>query len=374
MMENMASRKSTLLAKICLAVVLFTQSLVAISSDDANISLSGFVYNTTFSDNDWHDNRTVLSINGDFDYGVLAFRTQLSTTDVPVRRMVGEISYPFGEHVEMTYQVGRFSRLNSFYNSVLDSPSSYQMAMLPLSGYSYRMFNGSFSMMDGHNFITSVTTQYGIFKLRHARGSVVLDNQKDLQLEVLDRYDPNIEIVRNRESRDYGLFWETKSWQAYISRNYYEVEMETSSNLRSYKRLVDTYSKSEYTLDKVGIRYVGMDWKVSLESGTSNPKYVSRRGKTMAEAESTDYAGTVSYRIKDCTYIYSGYSYGKNRTANRKNTDAFVGITKNIFDKNLVFSLEYHRGKGESWVKYDSEGDFGNKHWNVIVLSTTYKF
>jgi hypothetical protein len=50
-------------------------------ADTPNLSLSGFAYNTYFSDSDFHRSRSVIAGNFDADWSRFAIRGQVSNSD-----------------------------------------------------------------------------------------------------------------------------------------------------------------------------------------------------------------------------------------------------------------------------------------------------
>lgn len=138
-------------------------------ADEPNANVTGFIYNTSFSDSKFQNNKTLGAVNIDADYNNFAARVQLGTVEGVFRRGVLEYSLPTSEKSEFIYQFGRFSRVDSFNDGVIDSPSSYQMAVLPFAGNSYRMINNAFAMIDGHNVQVKYKTDYNQ-AVRYFRG------------------------------------------------------------------------------------------------------------------------------------------------------------------------------------------------------------
>ena len=363
----------TVLKKFVLLISLIISPLVVIASEDEIwFNYSGFVYNTTFSDNTFHNNRNVVALNADIDYMNVAFRTQVSIHDsLPIRRAVFEFSNIISEKVEYVYQIGRFSRVNSFYNAVLNPPADYQMAMLPLAGYSYRMFNGSFVLMDGHNFMTTYKMDNGnLIRARIATGRGVINDQENVQREVIGKYDQNLRVETDRNNYDYGLHYDTKEWSLFWSRNDYSTNIGTNSNLKPYKQFEYFYNGAEYHLEKFGVRYDNQKWVISGEYGKGVTKSFSKADLKTSQSMSEDYHIIIGNRITENIYLYSGYSVGFNHTSKTKNFDSFIGTTYNF--SPFVMSFEYHSGKGRGWVKYSDTSS--EKTWNSWVISTSYRF
>lgn len=357
-------------AKLILLSSLFICSIA--NANEIGFNYSGYVYNTTFSDSGMHNSRTVMAINLDTDYSNYAIRTQIANvnSDFKLRRLVAEVSLPVASSTDVTYQIGRFGRVDSFYNSVLDSPSSYQMAILPFGGYSYRMFNGSFVLMDGQQMIIKQRTANGsMVSFRAAYGKMVIDEQSELQKEAIRTYINDIEMVPINGSYDLGLHYETRNWHAYIARQYFKSSQKALSNSKITQRLVDYFNNSEYTLDRYGIKYSNNAYYVQIESTHGKSFSYSANDNIIASINAYDYNYVLGYRMGDGS-VYIGQSYGVNKTANSTNFDKFIGGTYN-YDK-LTMSLEYHIGEGRGWVKHDNPNS--NYDWKTFILSTTLKF
>lgn len=359
------SVKSLLLAKV-FTLVIGLVSLPALAGEP-NYSINGFLYNTSFSQTSFHEPRTVLAVNFDADYGPLAFRAQAGTYDETVRRAVVEYSTNIGEVSDITYQAGRFARVDSFFNGIVDTPASSQMAMLPLAGYSYRMFNGAFVLMDGQQIVTTTRHDDIRYSFRAATGHMVIPSQKDIQLEAIHKTDSQLDMVNRKQSYDLGFHIETQNWHWYVARNYYTLNLETDAKDRLHKYIVSKYAEFDYTLDRAGVRYDNKKWFISTEQGNGRTFALSSKnvdtGKLIAED-----MNVVTGIYYNNTVFYTGYSEGRNRTAGTKNTDSFIGITQNY--KRTTISLDYHNGNGIGWSKYVN----GSPNWSSFVASITYRF
>lgn len=355
-------------------LILLSSALISFiaNANEIGFNYSGYVYNTTFSDSAMHNSRNVLALNLDADYSNFAIRTQLANvnSDFKLRRLVGEAAFPVTSSIDVAYQIGRFGRVDSFYNGVLDSPSSYQMAILPFGGYSYRMFNGSFVLMDGQQVIIKQRVDAGsIISFRAAYGKMVIDEQSELQKEAIRTYINDIEMVPTTGSYDLGLHYETRRWHAYTARQYFKSSQKALSNSKQIQRLIDYFNNSEYTLDRYGIKYTNNTYYVQVESTHGKSFSYSANDTIIASINAYDYNYVFGYYVGDGV-IYVGQSYGANKTSNTTNNDKFVGATYN--HEKMTVSLEYHVGEGRGWVKHDNPNDVYD--WKTLVLSTTLKF
>lgn len=339
---------------------------------DPNFSYSGFVYHTHFSDKNFQDSRSVVAINGSVDFNNFAVRAQLSTTNTPIQRFVFEASAPIGEKTEIIAQIGRFGRTDPFNHTILDSPASSQVAMLPLAGYSYRMFNGSFTLMDGQQVrVVSRITPTNLLIVRAAYGKMVTDNQEDLQKEAFKRYSPEFEFDAPNKSYDLGIHYEIKNWQFFVSQNHYVATLKTTQPSRFNSAVAAMFENTEYTLKKLGIRYNSNNYVARVELNDGKTRTYSSKGIKTSELDARDYSLLFG---KYCGnhLIYVGKSLGINDTTKTRNVDNLVGVTYNRSSRWTV-SIERHKGEGRGWMKYDLPEN-KKSEWNSWVITTTYRF
>lgn len=355
-----------------LFVLLISLSSVAFANEipeDPNFSVSGYAFNTTFQDTHFHENRSVVAVNLDADYKQFAFRTQITSADPTIRRAVIEYSVPLGTNTEFVYQYGRFGRIDSFFNGVLDSPASFQMAILPFAGYSYRMYNGSFTLMDGHHVV--LRNHYGdnLITFRGAYGKTVINSQEDLQKEAFHRYDKDFNLVSRDNNYDLGLHWESKSWHVYTALNKYSVGNTTSSRHPVKQAIYKNFNQVEYTVNRTGIQYDNQCYFVRTEYTEGATRVRSIVGKETGKTDAHDHNIVIGKYIGNFV-AYGGISRGFNETAKTNNKDDFVGVT--YTKPRYSVSLEYHKGVGDGWTRY--ENTINDYRWGTFVVSTTVKF
>lgn len=337
---------------------------------EPHTSVTGFVYNTTFSQSNWHDNRSVAAVNLDFDYGNFAARAQIGTYDSVISRGTLEYSTPIGEQAAVIYQVGRFSRVTAFNDNIVDAPASWNMAIPPFSGYSYRMINGSFALMDGHRLLVPYRTDAGnmiTFKASYGRSVI---SQEEMQREAFKSYNPDIQLRGEHGAYDLALHYETKHWHFYTSQSFYEFSSSTSSSNPRVLYAVNNFKNITYTLNRAGVKYDNSSWFVRSEliKGMTIASNVS--DKETSRVDAVDHNIVIGKYLDDCI-VYGGMSYGKNRTSDTRNYDKFVGVTYK--HHKITISLDYHIGEGHAWMKYGVPKDADHR-WRSWVISTTYRF
>jgi hypothetical protein len=336
---------------------------------DLTKSISGYLYNTTWEDENFNENRTVAAVSGSIEGDNLALRGQVSTSDLIVRRLTLEYSGT-GLSTEHTATVGRFNRVESFFNNLLDAPSSTQMAVLPFGGYNYRMFNGSYVLLDGIGYTNKYKYNGGtLITTKVNYGNSVINSDKDVQLEAFKTYIPTIDVVSD-PTFDISLKVERKGLQGYIARQHYKIHLEPKSSDPMTDAIVSTYKYTDYILYRAGIRKDYNNYFVSIEADKGETIVNSTHKTKSIYNKAMEYNVVLGTYIKDFM-LYTGVSRGKNLTTDTSNTDNFIGVTYN-YDPCIVVSLAKHQGKGRGWVKYGSSPE--EYKWNTLVLSTTYKF
>lgn len=339
-----------------------------------NLTYGGFIYNTTFGDKNWQKDRTVAAVNVDYFVDRLAFRTQLSTYEnQPVRRAVVEYAHPIASSIEMIYQGGRFSRSDTFYEGITDNPGNYHQAVLPFAGYSYRMFNGAFVIMDGVNAKSVIKLDDAIISARVTYGTPTIPSQKDLQFEAFRREFKGYMINGTNDNYDISAHYETKNWHTYIHRSMYRFD-DTTDGQPEGNYAYKLVSHIDYRLDKFGIKYDDSDYVAQIEwfhdiTAMNNVKEVIN-GRNNA----VGFNYLLGYYIDGNWFAYGGRSYGRNRIAFSHNEDNYLGVTYSNAD--WTFSFELHDGEGFAWRRYDAPYvKLPNvPSWNTWVTSVTYRF
>lgn len=375
-----------MLRKFVLLISLLLPTLVYSQNQDKQVdrlewSYNGFIYTTQFSDNNWFNDRTIGGINLDAFYKTFAVRTQVSSyANQRIRRFVLEYAHPLGSHVEMVYQAGRFARLDSFYESgVTNNPSVPGTAIPPNAGYSYRMFNGAFVIMDGIQAQSTYKLDSGnLVKARYAIGKMTIPSQTDIQLEAFKRTllnNDEADIVGNRTSYDAGIHYETASWHTYMARNYYAMYVVQSGNSALAKTVANTYATLNYKVDKIGTKYITNKWWAQIEWFHDITE--SFKGTTGLLSSNNNAVGEnhqIGMYYGDSWSYYAGRSYGRNKTAGSRNDDNFIGAT--WYKNQWTVSTELHNGAGFAWRKYDAPLVINSNvpKWNSIVTSITFRF
>jgi hypothetical protein len=366
--------------KLLLTILAFVSvQAQAVTSDliPANMAINGFIYNTTCADKDWQNDRTVGALNLDYFTGNFAARTQLSTySDQHIRRAVLEYSHPIGSNVEMVYQVGRFTRLESFYEGITDNPGNYKQALLPMSGYSYRMFNGAFVIMDGYQGQATfkLPNDY-LLKARYSAGKMTIPNQPDIQREAFRQVVPNLSIDSTDANYDWALALESIKYKWYISRNRYHMDVNSATTTGLSNTVSNNFNQIDYKVDKAGVRYDDQSYVGQLEWLHDITEIVNKsRSRVTSNNNAVGYNYLVGKYIGDQWLAYAGRSYGRNKVAKSNNQDNYLGVT---WSKGAwTVSGEYHWGHGFAWRKYDAPFVAAPNipEWKSVVASVTYRF
>jgi hypothetical protein len=365
----MPSKFSALWTKL-LAFFALLAIITPIRCEELQTTVRGFAYTTVFSDNRWFDNKSSIAINLDADYGPFAVRTQVATETNAVRRLVGEYSF-IVPWINMTsvWQVGRYVRLDSFYNNVTDSPGTSGMAILPMAGYNRRMATGTFTIMDGWQTWNSVVVGETLVTARYGYGKMMIESQRDLHKEVFSgKIVKGLDLESAEGVYDFGLHLEHHNWHAYYSHNYYKINTKVTEPSNPMANFVNrTYSSVDYPVDKIGLKYFCKKYWVQGEMAKGTTYSTNYRGVKKHELGATDYNVIAGYAFKESYAAYIGQSRGFNDQG-RTAKDRFIGVTYD--NGKWAASLEYHKGEGLAWRKYDSPID----SWNAFVTSVTYRF
>lgn len=362
-------------------LILLISLLVSISAHAIdNLQVGGFIYATEFSQNDWYNGRNILAVNLDYDIDNFAVRTQVqSYNEQHIRRLVLEYATPVISNVEFITQVGRFSRVDALFNGVTDSPASYQMSMMPNAGYSYRMFNGSFVIMNGATFQTSWRNSEYLIKGRYSVGKADIPSQEDLATESFKRQDlKGINAVKFTPelSEDIGLILDTEHFHAFASRYNYKFEINNTGSGIIGRTAATMFHTIHYRIDRGGIRYDNRQYWLHQEwfhdyTWTRDARRMHINNQVGNNVGSISIVG---YYLTDAWRVYAGKSHGRGKLGNAHNVDEFLGVTWNIHPYTV--SLESHRGEGFAWRKYDAPYvRLPNvPQIDSLVLSMTYVF
>jgi hypothetical protein len=342
------------------------------------MAVNGFIYNTTFGDKDWQNGRTVAAINADYFLGSFAARTQLSSyQDQHIRRAVLEYSHPIGSNVEMVYQAGRFTRLESFYEGITDNPGNYKQAILPFGGYSYRMFNGAFVIMDGvQGQATFKLPQDYLLRARYSQGKMTVPSQSDIQKEAFRRVFPGVTIDGTNHNYDWALALESVNYKWYVSRNRYHMNVLTDGSNATANVVSNTFNLIDYRVDKAGVRWDNQKYVAQLE-WFHDITEIWKKNRSLPLASNNNAVGfnwMLGTYLNDNWSVYAGRSYGRNKVAGSHNDDNYAGVTWN--DGPWTVSTEYHKGNGFAWRKYDAPFVAAPNvpKWSSWVASVTYRF
>lgn len=345
----------------------------------AELQISGFVYATMFQDQDWQNDHYVAATNIDYDFGRWAVRSQISTyKEDPVRRLVLEYSHPITRSLEATYQVGRFARLETFVDGVTNNPGVTGLAVMPMAAYNYKMFNGSFVLMDGvSGKLTYSDGHDGLWSVRYKVGKMVIPEQHSIQMEAF-RQEPSgtnkVRLDPRNDSRDIGFHYENNQWHLYLAQNTYQLTTVNLGGSAFAQNVANTYQHIDYRIARAGAKWDNQKYWVQTEWSHDTTKYTNNLGVTTPGTNAFNNNLYIGKYLGDNWNVYYGISYGHNKTARTFNRDKLIGVTWNKGDWTV--STEFHSGLGNSWRKYDAPKVAAPDlpSWNSLVTSITYRF
>lgn len=339
-------------------------------------SISGFAYYRAFSDKDWHEDDAKIAANFFLGYGPVSASAQISKSLDPdeevMKRMflTGDLSVSTKAHFHV--DVGRIPAFTSFYNNATDSPSAAGMALLPMAGYSHRMNNGMFTILDGHRLrFDAVVGNSEIVTFQYVQGEVFIENQDDMQREVFGqspRSDVSVETNKD-PSRAIAIKYENDYLIWFFSRNEYRGHVEVKTPNPTANFIAANFNEIEYILEKYGVRYFNKHFFIQGEYLKGDAQTHSVTGKMTSDSTSYDRHVIVGVNVTNDTRVYIGQSIG--HSGKNTNYDKFIGATKDWGD--WVLSVDYHEGNGHAWTKYDQ--DYSKPaEWKSVVSSLSYRF
>jgi hypothetical protein len=331
------------------------------------------MYYTWIQDQDFHENESRLAINADIthDNGI-AFRTQLTTQDQQPRRAVIEYNKHINENCSVTTQVGRFIRLDGFYNNVTDSPSSSGMSFLPLATYNRRMNTGTFTLMDGGNVTLYKRKDDMLIETGVRYGRAFIETDEQVQMEALGRTIPNLEIDNQFNNYDWYARL-TKDKQTYLlSYNHYSIYTKSNSPTDPISNFISNSAKNViYDTVKFGAANRWDDFELSGEFHWGKTVTEDVKGKETFKKIARNIYVKAAYDIGDEWNVYLLQSLGEAGDES-KAQDSVIGVTRD--DGVWMLNLEYHKGwnSRSAWMKYNSPDD--KRDWNTLVASVVRRF
>lgn len=341
---------------------------------DIEYNLSGFVTATAFSDKTWFDNTKNVALNYDLQYQDWIVHTQLAEPYKNIiRRFTIEKNFSNDHNdSEVSVQVGRFPRLQSFYNNILDDPGSIGFAMIPLGEFSRRVIlNRSFNSLDGIKISHTMHYNKGIVKIVSDHGIPSVEEQCLTQNEISkSQCTPDYSIGGKGGNYDLGITYDDSNLM--LTGFVGSIKMNISQNTTSTNttKLIYNIDEINYDYIKTGIKYSQPKWWVQSELSFIDFKVIDYN---------TQYKKTLDLRQWKNYYVLGGYNWTEdfntyisfsNSTSNKNivNNDKLIGAT--LTKNNSIVSLEYHKGKGYSWKQYFAT----DEKWNSWVLSFTQRF
>lgn len=356
-----------------LIAVLITLMLPgATYAGNIDTNISGFITGTAFSDSNWQPSSYSAATNVDIFYNDWAIRGQLAIPyEQPIRRLVVEKSFWLGHRQELLLQVGRFPRIDSFYNGITDTPGTAGMAMLPLGKYNYRLNdNRTFNTINGIQAIYSVKTDIGHFQIHGDYGKMEVEKQCDIQAEATKLpCRAGYNIKGENGNYDYGLTFSHGPWTALVSKGKIFAGTELLNKKdRVSVGLTTIAEHMSYDATKIGLSYNDPGWWLQTELMENKFNLAAKNKELVNVQTSVNLYVLGGIYWSDKFSSYAVYSHGKSSSSNGGALDRAIGST--YTDKSTTYSLEYHQGQGKAWEKYFAP----NNSWNSWVISVTKSF
>lgn len=353
---------------------LFILILMAATSslaNEVNTKLSGFIAGTVFGDERFYPNKANASLNIDIDKDDFAIRTQIAIPyDNPIRRFVVEKSMFIKQNQELTVQVGRFPRLDSFYNPVTDAPGTTNLAMLPLAQYNRRILeNRSFNSIDGIRLLLTQKTENGIIDYHFNYGDAAMDDLCNVQIE-LTKKPCTSDFTFKTQNANYEIGFATDygKWKtfAFVSSARFKTHINNSSNPKTVA-LANIVNRLQFDIYKLGIKYDTYKWWAQSEYLYTDLNLASPNASYKSVQTSDNIYLLTGVKWYENFNTYLEYSYGKSNTG-KPSIDRAIGTT--YINSDVTYSLEYHSGDAIAWKRYFSP----ITDWNTWVFSVTKRF
>ena len=358
---------------------------------NVDVDFSGFVYGTWFEDGDWNRGKTAVAVNLDVTTNNFRFNTQVGTDenggDHPLRRIFLEYSYPKRGTDSDTdnvhsVTVGRFTRLDSFYNNATDNPGSVGMAVLPFAGYNYRYQDGTFTSIDGIQYrLQHKTDGDDLITAKASWGRMYIDDEEKINrhLNGGKSVSRGIEYTGGDGTWDAAVHYETDHWHVFYARTVYKMDVVAKPTATFMERIrVNIAKEFDYTNDRLGIRYRCNTYFVQGEFLQGITRTYSNTNVETTRLTARDGYMLAGLYINDYVTVYAGHSRGRSvqevkyvkpsySFVNRAD-DSWVGISYEY--GKYAAALDWHTGEGQSWAKIGSD----TEEWKSLIASFTYRF
>lgn len=370
-----------MIRKLCISLLLIVAPCVhgATTALGIESAISGFISGTVFSDPDFYEPTAKGGLNIDVSKGSYYFHTQLASsvefpTEALVSRMTFEKVFQVAKDQEVSLIIGRFPRLFSFYNASTDAPGTSGLAMLPLSQYKRRYIIDS-RMISGDGFMLDYRFHDDDYSLEFTAdiNKVAKVNSCIIHKEVFGKPCGTLgyEYTSGFPNFDLGLWFDTETWHILMNFTDFHMHTELKNPNDPFAMAVHTMANElRYFIYKFGvIKEIDAFW-IQAET-TIIDIDILELGKGLKD-DNVQRGGYLigGYHFTHDISGYLGYSINRTKVDTRFDLDdRFVGATYAAGD-GLTYSLEYHNGEGQDWIKYMSPDD----SWSSAVFSVTWQF
>lgn len=358
----------------CLALL----SCSANATSDIKTAVSGYISGTLVSDPSFYSHTAKGAMNFDVTKGTYAFHTQLaSSVEFPTESMVSRLTLEKAVHLgkgqEMSFVVGRYPRLFSFYNAITDSVGTPGLAMLPLAQYKRRYVTDS-RMISGDGVMVNYRFHEDDYSLDFTAdvNQVSRVNSCLVQMEIYNKScRSSYGYTSDNPNFDFGLEYNSMTLKVLAAITFIDIKsFITDATDPVASGTYTSANKFSHRLYKLGVIKNEGPWWVQAEATYRDiEKAVVNKDLEEFNKQMGGYV-IGGHHFSDTTSAYMGYSISRSSRSNYYNlNDYFAGVTYTA-GGGLTYSLEYHNGNGKDWNRYLSP----ESAWSSAVLSITKQF
>ena len=346
---------------ICTSILLaFTFTVSAI-----DLGYSGYAYQTVSQNSNLASSNNRLALNLTAQSGLWLATSQLSTHDLGVvqRAALGR-TFLYDEGGMLQVDVGRVNKIPGFSDSVVDSPASSGMALLPMGIYDPRFIN-PLNVVDGIKLTYNKSLGDSAFEGMFAWGKPEMSTQKDLQQVLLGSTAmvPFIEIVPEYKSwGTMGKLTVANDITLFVSHDEYYTHWERLSTGNVLEEMVIApvaASMPTLFVNRAGVAFMPTS-KIEVKGEYATTTFSN------SAINGAGYYLMADYSFGNGIIGYMGYSQNKSDVEGKwYNRDTYVGVSKDY--QNMFVILEAHDATGTSFSE-SREDEAG------ILFTVGYRF
>jgi hypothetical protein len=364
--------KSAALSFLFVLLAYLLLSLNSPTRADTFSGVSGFAYQSVFSNNEFRENTNKVALNGyvhtDIGNQPIELFTQIATNrpaSGAINRLSAALPIKLHPDNESGIRLGKFNRVMGFYNDISDAPSTSGQTVNPQSSYNSRFLTASFATMTGLQLYSSHFFDKGVLYADASVGELEMGDQTYIQNLLLKKALSKIELVSPKDNWALFTKWDGNGYTALYEHSFYDIRWEQiapfspmafpgSSDFIS--KIIISSPQPWLDAQRVGLSVDLFDYTLSSEkywlksgSGVGNSQGLYWIVKRPA-GEYEVFLGRASVEVEN----FPGSS------------DNFIGVSRNMGD--WFFNVEYHDLTGKGWSMSNKEDT------DSFAASVVYRF